>query len=173
MTNLIHTSCHWCLQFGRRSWLDVFIYCCFDWVRGEFWQLVVNYWWDFNERFFSLMKNRRPFELKTFLAVYNILQVFACLYFLVNVFRTGYQVNFLWKCYMTGFDNLSHVKLLYFCYLVKGIELIETICFVLRKKFKQMSFLHVYHHVSTFIFAYFGVTRVGSENKGFGLSQSI
>jgi len=110
----------------------------------------------------SFMKNRQPFELKPFLAVYNVFQVFACLHFLINVFRTGYQLNFLWKCHMTGFENLSHVKLLYFCYILKGIEFIETICFVLRKKYKQMSFLHVYHHVSTFIFAYFGVTRVGT-----------
>lgn len=109
------------------------------------------------------MKHRQPWQLKTFLAVYNIFQVISCLYFLVNVIRTGYELNFLWKCHMVGYENLSHVKLLYFSYLLKGIELIETLCFVLRKKFGQMSFLHIYHHVSTFIFAYFGVTRVGSE----------
>lgn len=109
------------------------------------------------------MKNRPAFQLRTFLAIYNIFQVLACLYFLVNVFRTGYRWNFLWTCHMPGFNNLSHVKLLYFSYLMKGVELIETICFVLRKKFKQMSFLHIYHHVSTFIFTYFGVTIVGSE----------
>lgn len=109
------------------------------------------------------MKHRQPFQLKTFLAVYNIFQVFACIYFLVNVFRTGFQWDFLYTCYMPGYENLSHVKLLYFAYMLKGIELIETVCFVLRKKFSQMSFLHVYHHVSTLIFAYFGVTQVGSE----------
>jgi len=110
----------------------------------------------------GLMKNRRPFELKTFLSVYNIFQVFACLYFLINVYRTGYQVDLLWKCQMPSFDNLSHVKMLYLFYLLKLVELIETFCFILRKKFNQMSFLHVYHHVSTYLFSYFGVTRVGT-----------
>lgn len=110
-----------------------------------------------------LMRHRQPLKLKTFLTFYNIFQVLSCLYFIINVFRTGFQVDFLWKCYMTSFENRSHVKLLYFSYLLKGIELIETVCFVLRKKHEQMSFLHIYHHVSTFLFAYFGVTRVGSE----------
>lgn len=110
-----------------------------------------------------LMKHRRPIEMKTFLALYNIFQVLSCLYYIVNVFRTGFTWSYLWQCRMVGFSNLSHVKLLYFSYILKGIELIETICFVLRKKLNQMSFLHIYHHVSTFVFAYFGVTRVGSK----------
>lgn len=109
------------------------------------------------------MKGRKPFQMKTFLSVYNVFQVLSCVYFIVNVFNTGYQWNFIWKCHMPGYSNLSHVKLLYFAYLLKGVELIETICFVLRKKLTQMSFLHIYHHVSTFVFAYFGVTQVGSE----------
>ncbi|CRK98252.1 CLUMA_CG011614, isoform A [Clunio marinus] len=110
----------------------------------------------------GLMKHRRPFQLKAFLVVYNILQVLACLYFLINVFRTGFKWNYLWTCHMTGYENLNHVKLLYFTYILKGTELIETILFILRKKFGQMSFLHIYHHVSTFVFAYIGVTRVGN-----------
>ena len=116
----------------------------------------------FTPNFLRLMKNRKPFKLKTFLSIYNLLQVVACIYFLVNVFRTGYEWNFLWKCYKPGFENIAHVKLLYFSYCIKTIELIETICFVLRKKFNQMSFLHVYHHVSTCIFCYLGVTKMGS-----------
>lgn len=109
------------------------------------------------------MEGRKPFDLKKFLTVYNFLQVLACIYFIRNVFNTGYKWDYIWKCYMPGFNNMSHEKLLYFAYLLKLIELVETICFVLRKKDAQMSFLHVYHHVSTFIFTYFGVTLVGSE----------
>ncbi|XP_070505842.1 very long chain fatty acid elongase F-like, partial [Chironomus tepperi] len=30
-------------------------------------------------------------------------------------------------------------------------ELLETVFFVLRKKFKQVSMLHVYHHISTVV----------------------
>ena len=109
------------------------------------------------------MKNRQPFQLKPFLAVYNLLQVAACIYFITNVIHSGLTLDYLWKCYKTGFTNRTQVKLLYFGFIVKGIEFIETVCFVLRKKQDQCSFLHIYHHVSTFLFAYYGVTKVGSK----------
>lgn len=35
--------------------------------------------------------------------------------------------------------------------MLKLIDLIETVVFVLRKKSTQISFLHLYHHVSTFL----------------------
>lgn len=111
------------------------------------------------------MKHRQPFHLKPFLAVYNLLQVAACIYFLINVIYSGLTLDYLWKCYRTGFTNRTQVKLLYFGFIVKGIEFIETFCFVMRKKQDQCSFLHIYHHVSTFLFAYYGVTQVGSKNK--------
>lgn len=33
---------------------------------------------------------------------------------------------------------------------LRGIEVFETLCFVLRKKQNQVSFLHVYHHVAVY-----------------------
>jgi energy-converting hydrogenase Eha subunit C len=33
--------------------------------------------------------------------------------------------------------------------LIKRIELVETLFYALRKKSNQVSFLHVYHHIST------------------------
>ena len=38
--------------------------------------------------------------------------------------------------------------------ILKIIDLIETAIFVLRKKNRQISFLHIYHHVSTIYIAY-------------------
>lgn len=109
------------------------------------------------------MKYRTPFQLKGFLAVYNILQIILCIYFIINFFNSGYKIDYLWKCYKPNFTNLNLVKLLYFVYFIKGIEFIETICFLLKKNFRQVSFLHVYHHISTFIFTYLGVTKVGGK----------
>lgn len=109
------------------------------------------------------MKHRQPFHIKPFLALYNLLQVAACIYFIINVIHSGLTLDYLWKCYPAGFTNRTQVKLYYFGFFVKGIEFIETVCFVLRKKQDQCSFLHIYHHVSTFLFAYYGVTQVGSK----------
>lgn len=38
--------------------------------------------------------------------------------------------------------------------MLKTIDLIETMVFVLRKKNNQISFLHVYHHISTVLVTY-------------------
>lgn len=110
-----------------------------------------------------MMRNREAFQLKNFLAIYNITQVVFCVYFLINLFNTGFKIDYLWKCYLPGHKNLAHAKLLYLTYFVKALEFIETICFILRRNFRQVSFLHVYHHVSTFIFAYYGFTLIGSK----------
>lgn len=109
------------------------------------------------------MQTRAAYEFKTFLALYNFFQVILCIFFLVNAIGAGYRLDYLWKCYQPGFYNMALVKLLYLTYFIKAVELIETICFALRKKFKQMSFLHIYHHASTLIFVYLAVKKGTSK----------
>ena len=79
------------------------------------------------------------------------------------MFKTDFQIDYLWKCYPVGFTNHLQAKLLYFSWCVKGAEFIETVCFVLRKKDSQITFLHIYHHVSSFLFSYYAVRCVGSN----------
>ena len=42
----------------------------------------------------------------------------------------------------------------YYTLLSKFFDLIETVVFVLRKNFRQVSVLHVYHHVGTIFTAF-------------------
>lgn len=51
----------------------------------------------------------------------------------------------------------------YYTWLLKGFELVETIFFVLRKKDNQVSVLHVYHHISTFVLTWFFARSVAGE----------
>lgn len=46
------------------------------------------------------------------------------------------------------------VRVSYFFYLVKVIDLMDTVFFVLRKKFNQVSFLHMYHHAAMVVATY-------------------
>lgn len=49
-----------------------------------------------------------------------------------------------------------HVAYVGYSYLIlKLIDYLDTVFFILRKKWAQVSFLHVYHHVSTSMVAYF------------------
>jgi elongation of very long chain fatty acids protein 7 len=47
--------------------------------------------------------------------------------------------------------------------MIKIIDLIETIFFCLRKKAGQVSFLHVYHHISTLLFTWISCKYAGGK----------
>ncbi|NXT65105.1 ELOV4 protein, partial [Chaetops frenatus] len=48
--------------------------------------------------------------------------------------------------------SLQIAAALWWYYVSKGIEYLDTVFFILRKKFNQISFLHVYHHFSIILF---------------------
>ncbi|XP_013134265.1 PREDICTED: elongation of very long chain fatty acids protein 7-like [Papilio polytes] len=96
------------------------------------------------------MKNKPPYELRKTLMIYNIIQVIAC----AAVFITGIKIAWGWKyrwiCEPVDFSNnddaIQIARLVYSYFLLKILDLADTIFFVLRKKTNQITFLHVYHH---------------------------
>ncbi|GLH08347.1 Elongation of very long chain fatty acids protein [Gryllus bimaculatus] len=81
-----------------------------------------------------IMRDRKPFELKTTLIVYNVLQIIVNIYIFYVMIRL---VN------------------LYFW--LKVADLLDTIFFVLRKKNNQITFLHLYHHSNMVFLGWIGV----------------
>ncbi|KAK7862882.1 hypothetical protein R5R35_011594 [Gryllus longicercus] len=81
-----------------------------------------------------IMRDRKPFKLKTTLIVFNALQIIANIYIFYMMIRL---VN------------------LYFW--LKIIDLLDTIFFVLRKKNNQITFLHVYHHSNMVLLSWCGL----------------
>lgn len=53
--------------------------------------------------------------------------------------------------------------------MLKLIDLVETVVFVLRKKQEQISFLHVYHHVSTILLIWFMTKYYAVSMTSFGI----
>ncbi|XP_075158039.1 very long chain fatty acid elongase 5-like [Haematobia irritans] len=108
----------------------------------------------------TLMANRKPFKLKALMQLYNIGQVALNTYIFIGLMKYYFQhQRYNWTCmYLDKADtshqtkNLLHSTYLY--YLSKYVDLIDTIFFILRKKNKQISFLHVYHH-ATMVWACF------------------
>ncbi|CAH0584509.1 unnamed protein product [Chrysodeixis includens] len=110
--------------------------------------ILVSYLW-FVLRFGpAVMKNREPFSLRNWLLFYNAAQV------VISFIISALGIHFLWRyglwhstCYCekdgTGEQIIDGS---YYYFLTKVIELTDTVCFVLRKKQRQVSFLHVYHH---------------------------
>lgn len=54
------------------------------------------------------------------------------------------------------------INTMWYLFLLKGVELIETCLFILRKKNNQASFLHLYHHISTLFICYYFCIYVGN-----------
>ncbi|XP_050342335.1 elongation of very long chain fatty acids protein AAEL008004-like [Nymphalis io] len=77
------------------------------------------------------MKNRKPYQLKNVIKIYNI-----------------FHFNF----YCQGVGDLNSpstlriAKVIWVYYIVKIIDLMDTVFFVLRKSNRQITSLHMHHH---------------------------
>lgn len=62
---------------------------------------------------------------------------------------------------------------LWWYFVSKGIEYLDTVFFILRKKFNQVTFLHVYHHCTMFTLWWIGIKWVaGGQCEYLALQQS-
>uniref|UniRef100_A0A671R5F5 Elongation of very long chain fatty acids protein n=1 Tax=Sinocyclocheilus anshuiensis TaxID=1608454 RepID=A0A671R5F5_9TELE len=57
---------------------------------------------------------------------------------------------------------------LWWYFISKGVEDLDTVFFILRKKFSQISFLHVYHHCTMFTLWWIGIKWVAGGQSFFG-----
>jgi elongation of very long chain fatty acids protein 4 len=110
-----------------------------------------------------IMKNRKPFEITSYIFVYNLYQCLMNLVCVLSViyilftnphFRSeikiaeGFYLPKLWgNRSQAGIDGFSIALVVWVHYNNKYFELLDTLWMVLRKKNDQISFLHVYHHV--------------------------
>lgn len=112
------------------------------------------------------MRDRKPYDLTTFIRYYNVFQVIACTFFAKMLSDVGIKVYEAWTC-IDGFiadDGLYYTWWSWWFVGLRAIEFSETVTFVLRKKTKQISFLHVYHHISTLLVTW-AYVRTSPGNK--------
>lgn len=115
------------------------------------------------------MKNRKPYDLKTTIRVYNVCMVLLNFGFMVFYFKNTYLVgNYNWFC--TGIDfkpteqSMAALSACWWYLHVRVAEFMDTIFFVLRKKTSQVSFLHVIHHCIVVWVGSLGLT-IGAEGQ--------
>lgn len=96
------------------------------------------------------MKNRPAYNLKKFIFVYNSYQVIYCTYLIRLILQNNPVFWKIWTCY-SNIESYDPEE--YFLWSVqywgRMVDLIETVVFVLRKKDRQVSFLHLFHHCNT------------------------
>jgi len=98
----------------------------------------------------KFMENRKPFEFKNVILVYNLLQVGLSLWLFYGLLTAGWENYFTLKC--VPFDRSTNARamrmaaLSWWYYISKFTEFMDTVFFVLRKKQNQVSMLHLIHH---------------------------
>ncbi|KAG4075438.1 hypothetical protein HA402_015091, partial [Bradysia odoriphaga] len=108
----------------------------------------------------SFMSRRKPFILRNVIIIYNLIQiVLNAALFLYGMYAWwNYKPHFNFACepidWGTNFTAIKEAESVYYYYCLKLLDLCDTVFFVLKKKTRQVSFLHVYHHLIVLIFTY-------------------
>lgn len=113
------------------------------------------------------MKTRDPYDVIDLIRLYNIFQVIACSIYVSRAYQLGFTFKYLWKCErFEWFSDLVklEVKIGYWLFLIlRCIEFMETVFFVLRKKGKQASFLHIFHHIGSVLMTWLFIVSGAGE----------
>ncbi|XP_075680938.1 very long chain fatty acid elongase 1-like isoform X3 [Dermatophagoides pteronyssinus] len=129
----------------------------------------------------KFMKKRPAFNLKPVIIIYNIILIQINVYFFYQysiVNRFGIDLN------IHRFERISSeqssssscsLNLFYMFMLSKYLDMIETIIFLLRKKFQQITTLHVYHHsiAPILVHLYIKISPCGGPGTIFPLLNSF
>lgn len=98
------------------------------------------------------MKDRNPYKLHQFIRLYNVFQIVTNVWFVYEAIDAGWYRDYFFYCRPVEYSSAQAIRFTYLAWyllLLKLFDYIETCIFVLRKKYRQVSFLHLYHHVST------------------------
>lgn len=91
-----------------------------------------------------------PYPIKFF---YNVSQIFLCAYMTVEAGILAYRNSYtLLPCNDYNTQTPPVANVLWLFYISKIWDFWDTIFIVIGKKWRQLSFLHVYHHTTIFLF---------------------
>ncbi|KAJ8732295.1 hypothetical protein PYW08_015025 [Mythimna loreyi] len=124
------------------------------------------------------MKNRQPYNLDKILIVYNAVQIVSCAYLFANSIYLAWGWDYKWICEPVNFSNepkpMRIAEMCYFYFVLKLVDLLDTVFFVLRKKSNQVTFLHIYHHVGMCLLIWGAVTYLpGGHGTLIGVINSF
>ncbi|KAK9875978.1 hypothetical protein WA026_011079 [Henosepilachna vigintioctopunctata] len=115
------------------------------------------------------MKNREPMKIDNYILLYNVSQIFFNAYLLYKVIPVMLRRSPLCSPvdYSDSPQSRLELDLVNMYYLLKIYDLLDTVFFVLRKRDRQVTFLHLYHHAMMVTFPWVGAKFVPGGNTIF------
>ncbi|XP_042855684.1 elongation of very long chain fatty acids protein-like [Penaeus japonicus] len=126
-----------------------------------------------------LMAKRKPFEgLRSLMVAYNAFQVVYSAWLVYELGMGGWFGSYSFRCQECDFsDDPMAVRMMhasYWYYFSKFVDFLDTIFFVLHKKYEHISLLHVCHHSLMPVSMWYGVRyQAGGHNTLMGLLNSF
>ncbi|XP_025158805.1 elongation of very long chain fatty acids protein 7 [Harpegnathos saltator] len=110
----------------------------------------------------KFMEKREPYKLTRILQIYNVLQIIFNMYLFYMALALGWLREYSFNCEPVDFSYapraLQISRVVWYYFMLKVVDLLDTFFFVLRKKQSQVSFLHIYHHCGMVILTW-GATK--------------
>lgn len=87
-----------------------------------------------------------------FQTIYNIAQVLLCTYLLTQAVAEFKNKKYLLICNAFDYRRRGMAAVLWIFFMSKIVDFFDTFFIIIRQKWKQLSFLHIYHHITVFLF---------------------
>lgn len=118
------------------------------------------------------MENRKPMKLDNIIKCYNLLQVAICSYLTVKGFYHSFGQGYSLTCEPVDYSTTNYHALqitvsAHYYFLIKVVDLFDTVFFVLKKKQTHVSFLHVYHHAGMVALSFMGAKYLAGGHSVF------
>lgn len=95
---------------------------------------------------YTLMRNRKRWSLGWFVPAHNLFLCVLSMYMFVETCLAVYNLYDNPVCTPMDYLDTRLSNVLYVHYLSKIYEIVDTFMIIVKKKDRQLSFLHVYHH---------------------------
>ena len=120
----------------------------------------------------KFMEKRNPYAIKEIMIAYNLFQTIFSFWMFKESWKFFVTGTYSWHCEPVDYSNNPQseamLRLAWWFFFSKFIDMFDTIFFVVRKKFNHVSFLHVFHHGTMPIICWWGPRYVGGGQTAFG-----
>ncbi|CAN7976408.1 unnamed protein product, partial [Ixodes persulcatus] len=125
------------------------------------------------------MKDREPFEIINIVRLYNVCMVAVNARFLYVLLKMTYLPGGRYSLWCQGISGYMDEELTqyykngWFFVAVRYVDFLDTIFFVLRKKFRHITHLHVIHHTLVAANVWFFTLFAPEGHVAFGLALNV